>query len=162
EGEPALLVAFAGRLRSDAPPLARVDAVHAAAVPATGAPGFRIVDSRAGGDRPARTYVAPDVAVCDACLRELADPADRRYRHPRGGPPGAPWAPPPSPNAHTGRPPFHAPAAPPLGRPPREGGGVRFVRRGPPRLPPPARPPLPRPAHPLPRLRAPPVVRGPQ
>jgi hydrogenase maturation protein HypF len=45
-----------------------------------GADGFRIVGSRADG--LSRTFVSPDVAVCDDCLAELADPGDRRYRYP--------------------------------------------------------------------------------
>ena len=45
-----------------------------------GGTGFRIADtSRSAGGR---TLASPDVATCADCLRELADPADRRYRHP--------------------------------------------------------------------------------
>ncbi|MDX6312621.1 MAG: hydrogenase maturation protein HypF, partial [Streptomyces sp.] len=45
-----------------------------------GGAGFAIVASRTDG--PARTLVSPDVATCADCLSELADPADRRHRHP--------------------------------------------------------------------------------
>ncbi len=44
-----------------------------------GGTDFVIADSLGG---PGRTLVSPDVATCDDCLAELADPADRRYRHP--------------------------------------------------------------------------------
>ena len=46
----------------------------------SGATGFRIVESRAPSG--AKTFVSPDMAVCDDCLAELFDPADRRYRYP--------------------------------------------------------------------------------
>ena len=80
EGDAAALEAFALALRVGAPPLAQVDRVLASDVPVLGGTGFVIADSRQspGG----RTLAGPDVATCDDCLREMADPTDRRYRHP--------------------------------------------------------------------------------
>ncbi|WP_330294414.1 carbamoyltransferase HypF [Streptomyces sp. NBC_00503] len=80
EGDPAAVAEFCDRLAADAPPLAVVDAVHHHQVPAAGGAGFRIIASRSGG--AVRTLVSPDTATCADCLAELADPADRRHRHP--------------------------------------------------------------------------------
>ncbi|MFJ6480219.1 carbamoyltransferase HypF [Streptomyces sp. NPDC091682] len=80
EGAPAAVSRFCERLAADAPPLAVVDAVEHREVPVAGGTGFTIIASRTGG--PARTLVSPDVATCTDCLAELADPADRRHRHP--------------------------------------------------------------------------------
>ncbi len=80
EGAPAAVTLFCEHLAADAPPLAVVDAVDHHEVPVAGGTGFTIVVSRTGG--PARTLVSPDVATCADCLAELADPADRRHRHP--------------------------------------------------------------------------------
>ncbi|MEU9143859.1 carbamoyltransferase HypF [Streptomyces sp. NPDC048349] len=80
EGAPAAVTEFCDRLAADAPPLAVVDAVDHRRVPVAGGTGFTIVPSRTGG--PARTLVPPDVATCADCLAELADPGDRRHRHP--------------------------------------------------------------------------------
>ncbi|MGW2409857.1 carbamoyltransferase HypF [Streptomyces sp. NPDC001739] len=80
EGPPAALAAFGARITGEAPPLAVVDAVEGEDLTATGDTGFRILPSH--GQGPSRTLVAPDAATCDACLAELADPADRRHRHP--------------------------------------------------------------------------------
>jgi hydrogenase maturation protein HypF len=79
EGPEEAVADFLTRLPREAPPLARITriAVHELACDHDG--GFRILPSRAGA---VRTLIAPDVAVCADCLRELFDPADRRYRYP--------------------------------------------------------------------------------
>lgn len=71
---------FGRRLRSEAPPLARVVTIDSEPIPLTAEPGFTIVPSRTGAG--ARTLVSPDVATCDPCLSELFDTGDRRFRHP--------------------------------------------------------------------------------
>jgi hydrogenase maturation protein HypF len=44
--------------------------------------GFRIVPSPGGEATGPATSIPPDTAVCDACLAELRDPADRRFGYP--------------------------------------------------------------------------------
>jgi hydrogenase maturation protein HypF len=80
EGPQPDVACFERRLVDDAPPMARVAAIDATAVHPLGEHGFRILESRSRAQ--ARTFVPPDVAVCDDCLAELADPTDRRYRYP--------------------------------------------------------------------------------
>ncbi|HOI09992.1 MAG TPA: carbamoyltransferase HypF, partial [Myxococcota bacterium] len=79
EGDPAGLATFGDVLRATGPAQSRVDDVREEALAPSGERGFRI----RGSDAPAPgTLVPPDVATCDACLRELFDPADRRHRYP--------------------------------------------------------------------------------
>ncbi len=80
EGDPGGLRCFLDQLTAEAPPLAAIEALRVAAVPARGERGFRIEQSRpaAGDFQP----IAPDAATCDDCLRELFDPRDRRFRYP--------------------------------------------------------------------------------
>jgi hydrogenase maturation protein HypF len=80
EGEPAALDALVLALRTDAPPLARVEHVQSEPLPSTGEAGFSIAPSDRTG--AVATLVPADAATCDACLRELFDPGDRRYRYP--------------------------------------------------------------------------------
>lgn len=79
------LDAFVAALSEHAPAAARVERVDIADLgpggwSAAGEQGFRIVASQ---DQTAHTtLVSPDIATCDDCLRELFDPADRRYHYP--------------------------------------------------------------------------------
>jgi len=80
EGPAAAIAEFTRRIRSDAPPMSMIVELRAEPIPVRSDPGFRIIDSRQVAG--ARTLVPADVAICADCLRELRDPADRRYRHP--------------------------------------------------------------------------------
>ncbi len=80
EGTPAAVHEFLVLLERQAPPLARIERVTTRNLDLTGAAGFAIAASPPGGVR--RTLVSADSASCADCLRELADPADRRYRYP--------------------------------------------------------------------------------
>lgn len=79
------LDAFVAALSAHAPAAARVERVDIADLEPGGwsaadEQGFRIVASQ---DQTAHTtLVSPDIATCDDCLRELFDPADRRYHYP--------------------------------------------------------------------------------
>ncbi|MCZ2126634.1 MAG: carbamoyltransferase HypF [Anaerolineales bacterium] len=80
DGDEETLQIFLQKLRDDAPSLSRVDDFSAAFGPANGFAQFDIIRSQSvdGAFQP----ISPDVAVCDDCLRELFNPADRRYRYP--------------------------------------------------------------------------------
>ena len=81
QGRRADLDAFEARVTAEAPPLARVDSVRATDVPAVeGEREFSIAPSAVGSGTVAGT-VPPDVAACGACLAEIADPGERRYRY---------------------------------------------------------------------------------
>ena len=80
EGPAGQIRDFLAALERDAPPLARVERVSAQPITPDGRAGFAIVASDTSGSR--RALVSADSATCADCLRELADPADRRFGYP--------------------------------------------------------------------------------
>lgn len=71
--------AFVARLRGEAPPLARIDAIEFAVLDgAAPGEGFHIVHSEASA---VATGIVPDAATCPACLRDVFNSADRRHRY---------------------------------------------------------------------------------
>ncbi|WP_119072855.1 carbamoyltransferase HypF [Aggregatilinea lenta] len=78
-GPPDALDAFAHEIAAEAPPLARIEQVSVTPIAPNGYAKFEILHSAAqeGAYQP----ISPDVCICDDCLREIFDPADRRYRY---------------------------------------------------------------------------------
>jgi hydrogenase maturation protein HypF len=80
EGSPGEVERFLAELPLRAPPLARVEHLSARELPPAGARAFEIRQS--DGDGAPAALVSADTATCAACLAELFDPRDRRFRYP--------------------------------------------------------------------------------
>jgi hydrogenase maturation protein HypF len=80
QGAPASLDLFCDRLVRQLPPLARISELKREDIPLGEEQKFVIRHSDQAG--AAEAHVTVDVATCDDCLREMFDPADRRYRYP--------------------------------------------------------------------------------
>ncbi|MBI2313522.1 MAG: carbamoyltransferase HypF [Betaproteobacteria bacterium] len=80
QGAEPRIAELLARLKREAPPLARIESVEHQARPVEANDAAFFI-AKSGSGRAA-TGIAPDTAVCEACLAELFDPAGRRYRYP--------------------------------------------------------------------------------
>ncbi|WP_054699650.1 carbamoyltransferase HypF, partial [Desulfosarcina cetonica] len=80
EGPALSIERFVDDLSVKKPPLAVIVEVTRTPAPLHGFITFSIVKSRADATRA--TLISPDVMVCDDCLAEMRDPADRRFGYP--------------------------------------------------------------------------------
>jgi hydrogenase maturation protein HypF len=80
EGEPAAVAALVDAIRRAPPANARVADVAVQDLEVRAETGFAVRPSETTGTHG--TQLLPDIATCEACLAELFDPADRRYRYP--------------------------------------------------------------------------------
>ncbi len=78
EGEKHNIDRFLERLYLDKPVLAQINAVKKSFDTPQKQKSFTILESRQGQKS---TLVSPDMSICDACLAELFDTNDRRYRY---------------------------------------------------------------------------------
>ena len=79
-GEPTSLTRLVERIRAEAPPLARIETVETGEDPEPlDTHDFTIKASDTGENR---TRVTADASICAACLAEITDPSERRYRYP--------------------------------------------------------------------------------
>ena len=80
EGGQRAVEMFLTSLRTQAPPLASIDTIIYELHPPTGTTGFSVLPSQVLPDQ--RLPVPPDAGTCSACLAEMNDQANRRYRYP--------------------------------------------------------------------------------
>ncbi len=80
EGALESLAGFLDELQHRPPPAARIAGLESVAVPVEGFDSFSILESQKTALPTVR--ISPDLPVCQACLRELFDPHDRRFRYP--------------------------------------------------------------------------------
>lgn len=71
---------FIPALARHCPPLARIDSAQASSFAWQALPAAFTIRRSAGGTM--RTQIVPDAATCPACLAEMNDPEERRYRYP--------------------------------------------------------------------------------
>ena len=81
EGDASEIDHFVRELESNPPPLSLIESIERLEnlIPLN-YPDFQILESDPAGHK--FVPVSADVATCDDCLRELFDPANRRYRYP--------------------------------------------------------------------------------
>jgi hydrogenase maturation protein HypF len=79
EGSPSALDQFLQNLVGEAPSVSRIEQVESQLIPRNGYNRFEIRESKA---EAGYVLVSPDLATCGACVEELFDPNDRRYRYP--------------------------------------------------------------------------------
>jgi hydrogenase maturation protein HypF len=80
EGAEKSLLAFVHNLQSQPPPASSITEIEVHRASPVGLSGFTIRESQRSERLTVR--ITPDLSVCDACLKELFDPADRRYGYP--------------------------------------------------------------------------------
>ncbi len=80
EGSEDAQQAFLREFRLHPPPLAAIDEIREEMLQAEGSCNFEIRHSEAASGE--FVLVPADAATCDACLADLRDPANRRYRYP--------------------------------------------------------------------------------
>jgi hydrogenase maturation protein HypF len=79
-GSEQALDAFMYRLEGSAPTAASIRELRSFVIEPASVGSFSILESEGQGERGAP--IPPDLPTCAACLVELFDPADRRYRYP--------------------------------------------------------------------------------
>jgi hydrogenase maturation protein HypF len=80
EGHKPQLDTFLLRVEREKPPRSFIQSLESSFLDPVGFTAFEIRHSEESG--PKSVLVLPDLAICPDCLRDIFDPANRRYRYP--------------------------------------------------------------------------------
>jgi hydrogenase maturation protein HypF len=80
EGEKPILDNFLIRLENEKPPRSFIQSMESSYLDLVHYDGFEVRQSDQSGKK--NTLVMPDIATCPDCLKEIFDPANRRYLYP--------------------------------------------------------------------------------
>ncbi len=80
EVEGGRLPEFVRFIMRQAPPLSHIETLRLEEIPALNSREFAILKSDADGQN--KVLMSPDIALCPACRKEMADRADRRHAYP--------------------------------------------------------------------------------
>lgn len=71
---------FIIHIQRNAPPLSHIESLKWEKIKEKKETRFMILESEGRGEKD--VMVSPDIALCPACRKEMADPGDRRYKYP--------------------------------------------------------------------------------
>lgn len=81
QGSKQAVTSFPNKIKEQAPPLSHIVDITTTHLPTLqDETTFKIVTT--SNSKEAKTYISPDVAICDDCLREMNDPHNHRFRYP--------------------------------------------------------------------------------
>ncbi|MCF8110841.1 MAG: carbamoyltransferase HypF [Desulfobacteraceae bacterium] len=80
EGRAEDIGAFIRGVYDRKPPLALITEITENKIKPVGFENFSILQSKP--DKSRNTLISPDISICEDCLQELFDPADRRFKYP--------------------------------------------------------------------------------
>lgn len=80
EGDKENIDAFIKDVRRNLPEVALIESIHISQKPLAGYTDFRI--EKSGCNAKTKTFISPDIAICNECIKELSNKNSLRFKYP--------------------------------------------------------------------------------